>query len=122
LSKYTACHGPKVTRKETTITNMHKQIKGERYIYLTMAYTLAIQNEGKAFVGDDSGMVGGQNFWRRFTIQKYGDKELLIETKTSPHFADFTRVFEVKHYSQKRPDFYDYINESGENQAKTWRH
>lgn len=100
-----------------------KNIKGEKYIYLAMAYTLAKKNSlAGVQVGYDNNFTSGFMYWRRFTVTKYGDKELLQETKSSRHCANFTRVFEVLHYSKDRPDFRDYINEAGENGAKHWVH
>jgi len=97
-----------------------KTYKGEKYIYLLMGYKLANANGGMVAVGDDNGMVGGQNYYRRFTVQDYGGKILLEESKISRSFADFTRVFEVWEYN--RPTIKDYINESGENCGQVWVH
>jgi len=99
-----------------------KDIKGEKYIYLASAYALAKANGGTVQIGHDSGMKGGYLYWRSFTIREYNGKELLIERKSSQNFADFTRAFEVHHYSKERPSFSDYINESGDNEAKRWTH
>ena len=99
-----------------------KTIKGEKYIYLASAYALAKSNGGTVQVGHDSGMKGDYLYWRSFTIRDYMGKELLIERKSSQNFADFTRAFEVAHYSDKRPTFRDYVNESGENCATRWVH
>ena len=103
---------------------MKKEIKGEKYIYLLMGYMLAkASKKHYASVGNDNGMRGGFNYWRGFTIQKYQDKVLLIERKSSKACADFSRVFEIsdsKEYS--RVYIYTYINESGDDCSARWEH
>ena len=100
---------------------MTKEYKGDKHIYYSMAYNLAKNNNGKVQVGEDNGMVGGQNYWRAFSIQDYNGKILLIEKKSSKSCADFSRVVEVIDYSSM-PKFRDYINEAGENGTKVWIH
>ena len=105
------------------INNMiAKQIKGEKYIYLLMAYTLAKANEGRVVVGEDSGFVGGYNFMRAFAISEYDGRTILHETKSSKNFADFTRYFEVYGDLRIPPKFREYINESEENCSTRWVH
>jgi hypothetical protein len=98
-----------------------KTYKDEKYIYLLMAYNLA---KGKEYVaiGKDNGYVDGYHYEGRFTVKKYQDKTLLIETKSSKSCADYSRVFEVID-NGGRIIIRDYINESGENGgANNWRH
>ena len=100
-----------------------KIYKGEKYIYLLMGYKLAKASRGEMIaVGNDNGMVGGQNYYRRFTVHNYGGKVLLVESKVSRNFADYTRVFEVWEYGTNKPVIKDYINESGENCGQAWIH
>jgi len=97
---------------------MKKQIKGEKYIYLLMGYNLAKETPMQhANVGNDTGVRGGQNFWRGFTIQEYKGRTLLIEKKNNSSFAEFSRVFQVL-----GNNIYEYINEYGENCSKRWEH
>lgn len=105
-----------------TIT-MAKSFKGEKYIYLLMAYTLAKQNNGVAIIGYDNGTIGGQNYYRKFNITQYRGETLLTETKTSKHFADFSRTFRVVSYeNDRKPVITEYLNENGENVSKVWTH
>ena len=76
-----------------------KEIKGEKYIYLAMAYRLAKENGGQVKIGHDSGHIGQQMFERYFRIQEYKNLTLLVETKASASFADFSRVFLVNDIS-----------------------
>ena len=107
-----------------------KQITGEKYIYLAMAHKLANENgktngnEKSIQIGDDNGMRGGQNFYRRFTLMTYQDQLLLIEKKISANFADFQKVFLVKpnETTPEKPYIYEYIDENGDNGSKTWYH
>lgn len=101
-----------------------KTYKGEKYIYLAMAYALARQNKGVADIGRDNGYIGGYHYWRNFKIYTYQGKELLIETKTSKNYADYHRTFEVVSHHTSFGDivFKDYINEYGENCAAHWTH
>lgn len=98
---------------------MPKEIKGEKYIYLLMGYTLANQSGGAAIVGEDNEMIGGQHYYRTFSVQKYDGKTLLVERKSSKHLADFSRVFEV---IGDKPTIREYIDEAGDNCSKTWTH
>jgi len=101
---------------------MTKQFTGEKHAYFSMAYLLALTNKGYIKIGDDNGMVKGYLYERRFRIQEYKDKILLIETKSSLHCADFSRVVEIKKYSLDRVVIYPYINEDGEDGYKNWVH
>lgn len=101
-----------------------KELKGEKYIYLAMAYKIAKESEENYIqIGNDNGIKGGQNFWRSFSIQEYNGEILLNEVKTSPHFAHFQRTFvivDTPHYA--RVYIYEYINEQGENASTCWIH
>lgn len=104
---------------------MPNQIKGEKYIYLAMAYELTKRQPEKTIqIGDDNGMKGGQNYYRRFSIMNYQDKILLIEKKISSHFADFHRAFLISENetTPQKPYIYEYIDEYGDNGSKTWVH
>jgi len=96
--------------------------KGEKYIYLLMGYMLAKGNKGNIQVGEDNGVIGGQNYWRGFSVQKYSGKTLLIEKKNTRSCAEFSRVFEVMENKSGRHSIMDYINENGENGGKYWIH
>jgi len=98
-----------------------KAITGEKYIYLAMAYRLAKTNGGQITIGNDNGYVGGQKYYRSFNIQEYEGQTLLNEKRYSKCFADFTRTFLVKE-GEKRPYISEFIDESGDNCSKTWRH
>jgi len=97
-----------------------KFYKDEKYIYLTMAYNLAKANKGYAKIGDDNGYTDGWHYERRFKIQDYDSKTLLIETKSSKHCADFSRVFEV--IEGRRLTVCDYVNEDRDNCGQRWEH
>ena len=99
-----------------------KSYKGEKYIYLLMAFRLAEQNLNSIKIGNDNGMVGGNQFERFFKIQKYDNKVLLVETKSSKGFADFSRTFEVIGCELECPTICDYMNEYGENCGQEWVH
>ena len=89
-----------------------------------MAYVLVIESskDGKYVkIGNDNGMKGGQNYERRFEIQTYQGKTLLIEKKSSPHCADFSRVFEIVG-NMPTPIIKEYWNEDGENASNKWTH
>lgn len=101
---------------------MTKQFNGEKFIYFSMAYQLALANDGYVKIGDDNGMTKGYLYERRFRIQEYKGKTLLIETKSSPHCADFSRVVEVRKYTQDRLTIFPYINEDNEDGYKNWVH
>lgn len=88
-----------------------------------MGYELARRGEDNYIqIGEDSGMKGGQNYWRSFKVMNYQSKTLLIETKTTNGKANFTRAFEVLSPDSKSPSIVDYINESGENAGQKWEH
>ena len=96
-----------------------KCFSGDKYIYYLMAYKMAKDNKGSISIGNDSGYVGGQKYWRRFTIQEYQGQTILNETKSSPHFADYTRSVVIG--KGDRPMIMEYVNESGEN-GYNWQH
>ena len=101
-----------------------KTYKGEKYIYLLMGFKLCKSKEyikEETCIGYDNGFKGGNQFYREFKIQEYKGKTLLVETKLSKGFADFSRTFEV-FGDDKRPIIQDYINEDGENCANSWTH
>ena len=99
-----------------------KELKGEKYIYLAMAYLLAKNNNGKAIIGNDNGMIGGYNFYRSFSITEYEGQTILNETKTTKSFTDFSRSFFVVNEIGNRPYIYDYVNECGDNLSNKWEH
>ena len=99
-----------------------KKYKGEKYIYLLMGYELAKGNKGNIQVGNDNGMIGGQNYYRSFTISEYDGKIILQEKKYNRSSADFNRVFEVIEREDGRHSIMDYINEDGENGGNRWIH
>lgn len=104
------------------------QIKGEKYIYLLMAYTLAKQRAKESGspmrvnIGKDNGYKNGYMFSRVFSVVLYRGKEILTETKSSPNFADFSRSFQILNGDSESPSIYEYINEDGDNCSKHWRH
>ncbi len=101
---------------------MKKELKGEKYIYLLMGYMLAKeQTKDYISVGNDNGMIGGQNYWRSFSVRKWNDKLLLIETKTTAHSANFTRTYELLE-GKSRVYIYEYIDEVGDNHSTNWVH
>ena len=99
-----------------------KTYKGEKYIYLLMGYYLAKASKGIAKVGHDNGFRGGEQFERYFNIQEYKGKTLLIETKSSKGFADFSRTFEIIGEMLLKPTICDYMNEDFENCGQGWTH
>ncbi len=98
-----------------------KIYKGEKYIYLLMAYKLAKANKNYVTIGRDDCFKGGNHYYRTFKIQHYKFKTLLIETKTSDAFADYSRVFEIDG-DESRPSIMDYMNEDNENAGQNWTH
>ena len=87
-----------------------------------MAYQLAKANASKSVqIGEDNNYIGGQNFWRRFSIYEQDGYTLLVETKTTASFADFTRTFQVHEVEGSRLYVREYIKD-GENYSKTWVH
>lgn len=111
-----------------------KYYSGQTYIYLLMAFKLCLQNmqdekTSKAvYMGNDNGMVGGQNYYRRFRIILHNNEWLLTETRNGRNFADFSRTFVVKvkdlaePEKTKAPAICDYIDEYGDNCGKNWIH
>ena len=99
-----------------------KTYKGEKYIYLLMAYKFAKANNNKVTIGHDNGFKGGFQFERIFKIVKYEGKILLTETKTNNGSADFSRVFEIWDGEMDKPLIYDYMNSDGENCGQRWVH
>lgn len=98
-----------------------KEISGEKYIYLAMAYILADQKGGKVTIGKDHGYTGGQNFYRYFYIQHYKEETFIIEVKISGNFVEFTRTFKAITMAD-RLHIYEYIDENGDNLSENWRH
>lgn len=98
-----------------------KEIKGEKYIYLAMAYRLAKQSErGYVKVGNDNGYRGGQMFERSFRIMTYQNKTILVENKTTAAFTVVSRYYEVRDY-EDNPRVYIYEYYEGEdNMSKGW--
>lgn len=99
---------------------MNKQIKGEKYIYLTMAFQLAKEAKarGENFIkiGNDNGFKGEQHFERTFSIlddrdNPTGHHFILRERKMSVHQADFCRYFQVIE-NTSRPSIWDMGTES----------
>ena len=99
-----------------------KIYKGEKYIYLLMAYKLAKLNNNVVSIGDDNGFKGEYNYQRHFKIESYNNKNLLVETKTSSGFVDYSRVFEIINPTKRKPTIQDYMNEDGENAGQRWTH
>lgn len=99
-----------------------KLFKGEKYIYLAMAYKLAKENGDSISIGDDNGMVGAQNYWRRFTIVQHKGRTILAEVRNKRNFAEFSRYFEVIDRGDKKPAIKEYINEDNENCSTHWVH
>ena len=86
-----------------------------------MGYMLAKQqSKDYVSIGEDSGMVGGQNYWRSFSVREYNGVLLLTETKTTKHCANFTRVFQVR-TGGRIPEIFEY-SENGENYSTNWIH
>ncbi len=108
--------------------------KGEKYIYILMAFKLCLQNmenemmSKPVLIGEDDGFTGGQNYYRQFRAMLHDGKWLLMETKNSRNFADFSRTFEIQvedlaePEETKKPLICDYIDEYGDNCGKTWVH
>ena len=113
---------------------MKKYYKGEKYIYLLMATRLClsagIEESGEfsktVLIGDDNGIVGGQNYFRKFRLQKHDGKWILNEYKSSRGFAEFSRSFQVGYTIEevinKTPAISDYMNEYGDNCGQNWVH
>jgi len=102
-----------------------KQIKGEKYIYLAMAFELLKLNKTLSItIGHDNEMKGGQNFYRIFTLHTYENTHILTETKTSAHFADFSRSFIIipNTYIPSLPAIYEHIDNNKYNYSKNWTH
>ena len=99
-----------------------------------MAFKICLDNmqdekkSNKMKIGNDNGMVGGQNYERSFRVMLYDNKWLLTEYKNSRHFAEFSRTFEVivdkldEPEKTEAPAICDYIDEYEENCGKTWKH
>lgn len=99
-----------------------KTYKGEKYIYLLMAYKLAKANNDKIKIGHDNGYKGDFQFERNFKVVEYEGKILLTETKTNNGSADFSRVFDVWNGDRAKPTIKDYMNSDGENCGQRWTH
>lgn len=113
---------------------MKKYYKGEKYIYLLMAVNLC-QNAGfeasrefskTVLIGNDNGMTGGQNYFRKFRLQKHDGKWILNEYKSSRGFAEFSRSFQIGYglddIDKQTPAISDYMNEYEENCGQNWVH
>ena len=99
-----------------------KNFTGDKYAYYLMAFKLAKANNGFVRIGKDTGYTDGYLFERRFKIQEYKGKKLLIEYKSSKSFADFSRVVEVSEFGVDRTSIRPYVNEAGEDGYKCWVH
>jgi hypothetical protein len=97
-----------------------KQIKGEKYIYLLMAYKLAKSNNGTMTVGRDTGMRGGQQFYRAFEIQNGDGYTILYERKNSPNFVSHTKTYEVTEYPDQEPTIRENVDQDGTNWSQEW--
>ena len=106
------------------LPKLPKYFKGEKYIYLLMAVRLCQQDkkDETAYIGYDNNYIGGQNYYRRFTLSTYDNKLILEETKISKHFANFSKCYEIINIDKERPTIKEYWNEDGENCSKTWTH
>lgn len=96
--------------------------KGEKYIYLLMAYKLARANNNSILIGKDNGYVDGHNYFRHFQITEFENRVILTEKKNGKNFADYSRYFEIINANDEKPNIYDYINEAGENGGNCWTH
>jgi hypothetical protein len=100
-----------------------KHFRGDKYIYLLMAYKLASETKDKRVkIGNDNGLVGGQNYERIFTIRDYDGHSIIQETKSSKAFADFSKFYEIVNPNDNRPVIKEYIDESGDNCSIVWVH
>ena len=95
-------------------------IKGDKYIYLSMAYKLAKDNGGHIVIGKDNGYTGGQHYYRTFEILQYNNKTILIERKNSSGFVSMSRAYHI----MDRGDDYRLsileLIENGDNHSKNW--
>jgi hypothetical protein len=96
--------------------------KDDKYIYYLMVYKLAKANKGYISIGHDNETIDGHHYERRFRIQEYKKRTLLIETKSSKNYADYSRTIEFINPDSKRPTIMAYINDDNENCYKTWTH
>lgn len=100
-----------------------KTFTSDKYVYYLMALRLCqADSKGYASIGNDSGVVGGYKFWRSFQLSEYNGKNILIEKKSSPACADYSRCVEILNIGSPQPTIMPYINESGENGYKNWIH
>ena len=98
-----------------------KELTGDKYIYYSMAYRLAKENNRTVKIGNDNGYVGGQKYVRWFRISEYKNHIILTESKTTSSSTDYSRYFRVLE-DQERLYIYEYINEDNENCSKKWEH
>lgn len=98
-----------------------KELKGDKYIYLTMGYLMAKNNGGNISIGYDNNCFGGYHYQRTFSISNYNDEIVLSERKSSPSFADYSRRFKVVEECS-RIKVYEIIDEAGDNLSKQWLH
>ena len=98
-----------------------KQLTGEKYIYYSMAYQLAKNNNGKITIGNDNNRKGGQKYVRWFSIHEHKNTIILTERKTTASNTDYSRYFRISE-GNNRLYIYEYINEDGENCSKKWEH
>ena len=99
-----------------------KDIKGEKYIYLLMGYQLAKQNGGSYQVGTDNGYVGGQNYYRSFTIAEHDGDTLLKKKKNGSNFADFSKTYRVITSDNINNTRFTEYEIAGDNYSKNWLH
>ena len=107
---------------------IEKQFKGEKYIYLLMAFNLCkekgeIRNGHKTVkVGNDNNYIGGFMFERHFYIMDT-DKGyyVLVEMKTKSNNASYNRYFKVMKSASLTPTIQELI-ENGDNLSRRWEH
>ena len=99
-----------------------KVIKGEKYIYLLMAYILAKANKGIIQIGKDTGMIGGQHYQRTFKVSNYEGDTLITESKANSNFTVFSRTFKISGEKYETPTIMEYLNEYGDNCSNKWVH
>jgi Mor family transcriptional regulator len=105
--------------------NLPKNFKGEKYIYLLMAVKLCQQSKNLvALVGDDNNYVGGQNYYRAFTLFKNTtDNEwVLQERKNGANFADYSKHYRVYLPDNNARPLIGELFEGNDNLSKNWVH
>ena len=112
--------------------DLPKNFKGEKYIYLLMAVKLCQQSKNLvALVGDDNNYVGGQNYYRAFTLSKNtstsntnSNEWVLQERKNGANFADYSKFYRVYLPTKNitaRPLIGE-LFEGNDNLSKNWVH